>query len=288
MKFSSKSNLPDGEIRLINSCNGFVCMTGPKESDPITVCNPILGEFITLPSANNGRRPGTFLGVGFSPLSGQYKVVQTFHPILESQSSTNFQEAKIYTLGSGVWRNAGYAPYRVVTMPFYSYLNGALHWVPCIPNSPEFIYSFDFDNEQFGVVPPPPHFGKKEKELTDYLRVGVLKGCLYICLLDRRDRFDIWVMKEYGKQESWTKQFVIENLVYPRKRSWDFYEPIMVLGNGEILMLYNDDAAVCYTPSANRVRNYRLSRTRSPFHAIGYAPSFFSLGEVSKGDGLHR
>ncbi|TKY72079.1 F-box protein [Spatholobus suberectus] len=45
-----------------------------------------------------------------------------------------------------------------------------------------------------------------ERETMHNLTLHVLRDCL--CVLDHGDRFfDVWLMKDYGKKESWTKLY---------------------------------------------------------------------------------
>lgn len=55
---------------------------------------------------------------------------------------------------------------------------------------------------------------------------------------------DIWIMKEYWVQISWTKHFVIE---IPNYSGWFCYLPMKLLNNDEeILLLHNDKKLVRY------------------------------------------
>ncbi|KAK5794304.1 hypothetical protein PVK06_035524 [Gossypium arboreum] len=115
--------------------------------------------------------------------------------------------AEIYTIGSGTWRSIGNTPTGSVSLPFNAFLNGALHWSKSSLGG-EFINSFDFDTERFGIVPPPDHFQELDKESGD-TTTGVLGGCLFIIHLAISELFEIWVV-EYGVKESRTKQFVVQ------------------------------------------------------------------------------
>ena len=96
-----------------------------------------------------------------------------------------------------------------------------------------FIIGFDFEEEKFNQVPPPPHFGEKykEKENLYNLNMGVLGGCLSLCDCTFLDHLDIWMMKEYGDPTSWTKEYVISS------HFGGIYRPIKLLENGDLLMM---------------------------------------------------
>nr|GMD81860.1 F-box protein At3g07870-like [Ipomoea batatas] len=60
--------------------------------------------------------------------------------------------------------------------------------------------------QTFPSAPPPPAVPE-----DDWIRrsIGVLGNCLCLCDNTERTRLDIWVMKEYGNGDSWTKEFSI-------------------------------------------------------------------------------
>ncbi|CAB4293433.1 unnamed protein product [Prunus armeniaca] len=288
MRFTPKTSLPISEFNLMNSCNGLICLSGPERGDLLYVCNPVLGEFITIERSGKGRPSFNCVGLGFSVGTGEYKVLQTFLPSSEPVTNYNY-EAEIYTIGTGFWRSIGKASWSLgPQLPFNAYLHGALHWISCFGDVPELINSFNFETEQFQSLPPPSYFGPLQKQFSDCLKLGVWEGCLVLCVFgDDSSKFVMWVMKDYGVQESWTKTFVIENL-YPRELSCDLYEPMLFLSNGEIVMSYNDWVVVCYNQKRMSFRETRITRTRSEFHAIGYSPCFVSLYDISKAEEVKR
>ncbi|TYI05949.1 hypothetical protein ES332_A10G124900v1, partial [Gossypium tomentosum] len=218
----------------------------------------------------------------YSTATNQYKLLQSYYPTLE----LNYPMAEIYTIGSGTWRSIGNTPTGSVSLPFNAFLNGALHWSKSSLGG-EFINSFDFDTERFGIVPPPDHFQELDKESGD-TTTGVLGGCLFIIHLAISELFEIW---GFG---------------------YDSYQPTVVLSNGEILMLYNEVIVVTnsYLPKAllssgqilyltkkvidfnnqkvKRVEETRLSQTRARFNAIAYTRCFISLYNVAKGERISR
>lgn len=286
LMFTPKINLPSSKFGLVNSCNGLLCLSGVEKDDPIWVCNPILGEYITIPPASEGRNLGSFIGLGFCPATKRYKLLQTFHPKVK-WSGNDYLDAEIYHMDTGTWKSIGYAPCALVVPSFNSFLRGCLHWVPSSGSSPDYIFSFNFETEEFGSVAPPPCLDATKRQISDYIRLGTVEGCLFVCVFGDSRKFDLWVMKEYGVKESWTKQFVIENL-YPRQSRYDFYEPVKFLSNGEILMLYNDSEVVCYNTETKRMRRTRVTHTRHEFNSIALTPSLVSLYQVAKRELVQR
>ncbi|XP_061995143.1 F-box protein At3g07870-like [Rosa rugosa] len=288
--FTPQNSIPVSEFGLVNSCNGLLLLSGAKSDDPLYVCNPILGEYITIPPTK-GRRWGSFIGLGFSVTTDEYKVLQTFCPVNElCTCSHNYYEAKIYTIGTGVWRSIGNVPRELVVLPFNSFLHGALHWVPFEGYSSEFIYSFNFEREKFQPLPPPSYFGPFEKEYSHCLKLGVLEGSLVLSAFGAdTSKFDLWIMKDYGVQESWTKILVIENLnLHLSNSGCELLEPLMFLRNGDILMTVDDRYVAFYDQKRKRFCEAIMSQTEGKFHSVAYSPCFVSLYDVSKGEQVKR
>ncbi|THG08426.1 hypothetical protein TEA_006531 [Camellia sinensis var. sinensis] len=218
LKLNPKINFPLLGCHIVNSYNGLLCLC--FNDSEIFVCNPILGDYIVLPwtTYDGIKYHRTVNALGFSPKTNQYKgiqfflqrVLESFDPFTELETYRDEAKAKIYTIGEGLWRNIGSVPYYLTNHSFNSFVNGALHWLNFACDSPDVICCFDFGSEQFRVVPEPPEFGL-HKEFHDHIRVGVLEDCLSICDFSSPLRIDIWLMKDYGIKESWTKELVIEN-----------------------------------------------------------------------------
>ncbi|TYG98538.1 hypothetical protein ES288_A10G125100v1 [Gossypium darwinii] len=217
----------------------------------------------------------------YSTATNQYKLLQSYYPTLE----LNYPMAEIYTIGSGTWRSIGNTPTGSVSLPFNAFLNGALHWSKSSLGG-EFINSFDFDTERFGIVPPPDHFQELDKESGD-TTTGVLGGCLFIIHLAISELFEIWVV-EYGVKESRTKHngeiLMLYNEVIVVTNS---YLPKALLSSGQILYL-TKKVIDFNNQKVKRLEETRLSQTRARFNAIAYTRCFISLYNVAKGERISR
>ncbi|KAL6193861.1 hypothetical protein ACLB2K_034945 [Fragaria x ananassa] len=266
---------PVAAVELINSSNGLLCIRQCMNYRFLYVCNPILGEYIRIPDYNS---LVDFVALGFSTRNNEYKILQTSY-----YSDYDFElDAMIYTIGkSKVWRSIGKRPRscRGGRIPFNSFLHGGIHWISDQDNPPSSIQCFDFEREEFRQLQLPL--------LNKYngLRLGVLKGSLYLCVFEGDDRkCDLWVMKNYGVQQSWTKFCVIEHM-YPS--ALNMYEPVMFLSDVEILMA-SDKFVLSYNLVTKRLEKTRILRTRSQFLAFGYYPCFVSLHDVANGEKVQR
>ncbi|XP_059649215.1 F-box protein At3g07870-like [Cornus florida] len=259
----------DQKYKIVNSCNGFLCLSEPSRKDPVVVCNPVTGEYIELPVVNRDDENSKYFGdcgFGFSPKANQYKVIRMFQRLIRDPVTgweRYGRSIEINTLGTGSWRSIGDAPFSSYRLTFPTYLKGCIHWFCLDSKSSNYIVSFNFDNEQFKWVPPPPReyveydydefneTGKISLSTMCNVSMGVIKDCLCISDASSYCPIDIWVLKKYGVQESWTKMFSIDTDTDER---WPIglYQPINYLKNGTLLLFqYFTSSLICYDLNQN-------------------------------------
>ncbi|KAF3657449.1 hypothetical protein FXO37_14932 [Capsicum annuum] len=84
-------------------------------------------------------------------------------------------------------------------------MNGKFHWL-----QRDRISSIDLANEKWAVIEKPCNFkGGRNSVMLGVLRSDLSVFCNYLMSLASPCRADIWVMKEYGVKESWTKMFTV-------------------------------------------------------------------------------
>ncbi|XP_026433800.1 F-box protein At3g07870-like [Papaver somniferum] len=150
-----------GTGAIVGSCNGLVCISIPYThhiDDPIYICNPTLGEKITLPrftlmakNKNNVEyKKTTYLdghlvsGFGYNTKTDEFKVVR-IHYFVSRRSELSKGQVQVYTLGSG----------KEICSPWRGILaDGALHWLDEEWN----IVAFELAEEEFSLLPSPTCF----------------------------------------------------------------------------------------------------------------------------------
>jgi F-box interacting protein len=139
---------------------------------------------------------------GYDPFIHNYKIVAI--SVLKDKSEVN-----VHTLGStDDWR-------RIQDFPNFSphgpgiFVNGTVNWlaVERLSTCDRVIVSLDLKKEMYQKLPPPD----SDKESWT---LGVSRDCLCIFAkssrIGERSRFlDVWIMKEYGNKESWTKLYSV-------------------------------------------------------------------------------
>ncbi|OIT36499.1 f-box protein [Nicotiana attenuata] len=289
MLLSPKFHLPPLESRTINlaskpkleiigSCNGFICLMNSctyGRTRLVYICNPLLGDCFKLKYPDKSVCHVAW-GFCFSESSGQYKLLRSVWDRPE------LYELEVYTLGvDKKWRNVGEVrPHPRGSLTNVN-VNGFLHWMDsenhkksASASASASIYSFNIRTEEVKSVPPPPGL----ETPSSCLRLVELGNC--VCLSDNSysQHVDIWLMKEYGIAESWTKDRILMDCIPPDIRQGIFI-PIIIWKDGVILMQSEQGTQlVSYSPKEKKFR--KVNVYGSGIAVTKYVPSFYSLKTV--------
>jgi F-box interacting protein len=208
---------------IVGSSNGLLCLN-ILYNDGYVFWNPSIRKAISLPDPSiRFSSHGPFLhslGFGYDPTTDDYKLVRVVYLEPEGTSGVSFDAVpplvEIYTLRTSAWRfvTAPGPPYVVDEWPLSVFINGAVHWLAHTPwNKGAFrnvIVSFDMGDEAFHEMALPESLrGSEHLNVT----VAVLDGLLALAPCNGwwgEEPYSVWVMKEYGVVESWTKQFDVD------------------------------------------------------------------------------
>ncbi|XP_059650477.1 F-box/kelch-repeat protein At3g06240-like isoform X4 [Cornus florida] len=158
-------------------------------------------------------------GIGYDSSADDYKVVEIDirEPEYDYDSDDDDDEsfcnrASVYSLKTDSWRRIQDVPdyrssysYRSSYEPPSSLVlvNGCLHWFS-YRDSIYVIAAFDLADEKFPDVQIPSSLDNSKFDMQ-CCKLGVLGECLCLLVPQYSHTTDIWVMKEYGVIESWTK-----------------------------------------------------------------------------------
>lgn len=254
----------------MGSCNGLICLVHPDKKYEISVCNPCTGEYIQIPPPVTMQdRPGEIVvGFGVVPVTNKYKVVAIVDTPEHGDFNHLLQKVFVYTLGDTTWipLEDNRFVLRLRQSPCCkAFVNGALHWV----SDAKLIVSFNMHTNEFDVVPSPEmEFGRG----SFYLRV--FEGKLMILNASFVDRIEIWVMKDYGVVESWTRTYTIHeqdigrNILNARIECF--------LENGDVLMVYDHQALLRYNLHSALMSELIIDGLPKRFHAIAHVGTLVS------------
>nr|POF13382.1 f-box protein [Quercus suber] len=178
---------------LIGSANGLFCL---YEQQRYILWNPSIRKFITLPKRFiTVKAHGLYIGCcrqafGFDSRTNDYKVVRISFPSRINMS----EEAK---------------PPLIEPSSFFKWCCHFAAEYAYKPSGP-LVLSFDLHDEAFHVIPLPNVTFK----WTNNVHTSVIGGLLSLLFHYVRNADNkccaIWVMKEYGVVDSWTKQFTVD------------------------------------------------------------------------------
>ncbi|KAM3202926.1 hypothetical protein P3L10_030552 [Capsicum annuum] len=191
---------PKRIVRVLGSVNGFNFYRIWFNS--LVLWNPSTGKYKQLPDLMPTQMVTTGYcfnyGFGYDEVHNDYKIVALFREI-----SKHCVDAKIYSLKSDSWRILDDAQGEMLYDGSGKLVNGKLHWVTIVDGGWS-IMSIDMVDEKCRKV-EQPYYGVDQFSLT----LGVLGSDM--CVLCSHERTDVWVMKDYGVKESWTKMYTIKS-----------------------------------------------------------------------------
>ncbi|PIN12080.1 hypothetical protein CDL12_15317 [Handroanthus impetiginosus] len=196
----------DKPIRIVGSCNGLVCVV--VGLGDVVLWNPSTGKMKKLP--NSGRLGGTHYGFGYDESNDDYKVVQTCW--INHDPDAYETPVEVYSLRTDSWRFVNWPGGYIFDGPGV-FVNGAIHWR----------VNYDDNTRNWVVIAqnimtetcsnlelPMPVNDDDDPDVMlgicggCLVMLGVCGGCL--CAYYDHSRFmDIWMMKEYGMKDSWSK-----------------------------------------------------------------------------------
>lgn len=216
--------------QILGSCRGLVLLHYWGSSEELILWNPSLGVHKRFPKTYfpYGIHDEYVYGFGFDASTDDYGLILIEFPEFSFGETAVF----LFSFKTGSWKRdiPVSASYNDLDDIFSvgdefkagSLLNGVLHWlVFSKERKVPVIIAFDLIQRSFSEI---PLFNHLTTENYHVCRLRVVGGCLCLMVLGR-EAAEIWVMKEYKMQSSWTKSTVIP--------TFDFY-PICAAEDGGI------------------------------------------------------
>ncbi|KNA24179.1 hypothetical protein SOVF_018080 [Spinacia oleracea] len=181
--------------RLIGSCNGLVCFS--FQADHLIIHNPATRAYKTLPNLPLTKKYCEVfapIGFGYDCISDDYKVLQF---AMKPSSGKIEYETLLYSWRTNAWEIIQNPPWNWDTVKLFPgiLVNNSLHWMGCENKE---IKCFNLSTKRYYEITLP---GKISPGYSPTL--GILRGQLAVVTY----YLDIWILKEYGVQESWTRLF---------------------------------------------------------------------------------
>ncbi|KAK2984432.1 hypothetical protein RJ640_014838 [Escallonia rubra] len=265
--YGSASNLrfdpPESWSQLWGSFDGLTLVS--NEEGTVFLINPSTRECRRLPVSPFALDPlacHIMYGFGYDLCSDDYKVVTLSYYDTDNEHEPDCADmfVNVYTLKNNSWKRVRNSPYdhAVPLLSMGVFVNGCVHWLGSrVSDYSTAIAAFDLADEEFREVAPPT-----DADISNIhvLSLAVIGGCL--CLVDSRSnvQLDIWVMKEYGVTESWSKLLIVGLNVFYTKPT-DFIE------GGEELLVIDEDKLAVYNVKEGRFRDIVIHGMLDAFEA---------------------
>ncbi|XP_045822489.1 F-box/kelch-repeat protein At3g23880-like [Trifolium pratense] len=232
--YDGNYNPNTSDYYVVGCCNGILCLADDVEGF-IILWNPFIEKIKELPpfqKQQNLYHGHMTYGFGFDYLTDNYKVVVLCYYI-HDDNHVEKMEVKIHVLGTNIWKNIQEFPCDVLPIDKSGhFVGGAINWlVSKVSSSKRTIVSCNLRNESYQEILPPNY----ENQEVCYWHLGVLRDCLCLICGD-----DVWLMKEYGNKDSWTKLFTIPYIQDPRS-SYGFTKVVNIFEDHQVLLEYIED-----------------------------------------------
>nr|XP_023896693.1 F-box/kelch-repeat protein At3g06240-like isoform X1 [Quercus suber] len=208
-------------------------VTLPYDIVPI-LWNPSIHKSVFLPSPGvrlpSSYEPMEYLGFGYDPITDDYKVVRLVY--LHGWDERSFQGeepsvVQIYSLRTNAWRTIPGPGHRYIIkeQSLSVFVNGSVHWLAHVGNVDtdseddysdddppcNVIFTFNIRDEVFRKMDVPKYY-EDTFDLNMMValvgdKLGLVPGNFN--LWSSKACYSVWVMKEYGLAESWTKLYNI-------------------------------------------------------------------------------
>lgn len=255
------------------SCNGLVCLV--IAASLLVLWNPLIRKYVCLPRPSPAPTK-TFeesFAFGYDSVNNDYKVLR-LRLNGKGMRAKRVCEAEVWSLARGDWKSL---TSRRVKLCYTSFdretasVNSALHWAQCddYVRPRVLIVSFDLVNESFHQVEMPQNLIlRKVRDNTHVSRYGDSIALFEIGFYEEVADFDLWLMKEYGVAESWTKLCTVSlPMVY-------ILRPFGFRRTGEVVLqvahdgdLYDWDMLKLVDPKSKQVKDFGTDGYR--YHFVG-------------------
>ncbi|KAH9609699.1 hypothetical protein KSS87_003473 [Heliosperma pusillum] len=220
--------------QILGSVNGVVCISSYDKSsiilyNPSTKTHRFIPPFTPSPDTNplpdisNGSSNANLVifGFGFDSVKGDYKVLR----IIETRKNNAlaYREASVYSLRNDSWKCLN--DQTLLGQFYFQYnmgvfVNEVLHFIVIDSKLNPKVKCFDLRTETFSFLDLPKFDDKFSRKRYSIKELG---GCFSVMVNYQKEviglvaygefvRADLWVMKEYGNEESWFRLFSICDL----------------------------------------------------------------------------
>ncbi|XP_031112042.1 F-box/kelch-repeat protein At3g23880-like [Ipomoea triloba] len=252
-------SIPEGGFEFLGSCNGLFCFRAKPHQ--IIIWNPSSnGNLKTIPDVWQLGCLSIF-GFGYDERNDDYKVVYAYNA-----DNSDENVVLVSSFKNGTWKRIERELSSGFVNPIIAvFVSGCLNW--CNNNLADSdwnwnLISFNLTTETSKAMALPSH------EHGSATCISESRGFLFAGF-HHKSQMEVWMMNEYGVEESWTKRVCISNLPihHPLPRGLEntaymaIYNSKLAIAhvseNGDILMMVGRQLKL-YRPNAKRGKNFTI------------------------------
>ncbi|GMJ12181.1 hypothetical protein HRI_004887300 [Hibiscus trionum] len=201
------------DYRVVGSCNGLLCLQLSYYGEDyfnLVLWNPSIQKYIYLPHLSVSEDDDLNVGFGFDSRNNDYKVL-----VVGVDKGGSWIQPYLFSLNGNCSKRVTAIPPNYDFGPDGSlpFVSGAVHWLGYQKrNAGEFnhaILGFHLSSEEFLVINLPECLTGFRPLGLSIMKYGVSSIALSIDP-GRGGMHELWVMKEYGVVESWTKVLALD------------------------------------------------------------------------------
>ncbi|PRQ31095.1 putative F-box domain-containing protein [Rosa chinensis] len=244
-----KNKMKNSCCRVVGTCDGLVLLADDlgNEVYNFVIWNPSIRKYVILPKpsvrfSTHGNYEAN-IGLGYDAIGNDYKLVRVTS-LVDQPDHYPRTLVQYYSLATGSWGMLRLLPPCLVNSSRVQVLvNGALHWLAiCWTNDHQIKYvvmAFDVGGQPFREIMLPESL--QLDELLEF-RLGVSGdrksiGLFVRCKSETNCFLDIWVMKEYCVEKSWTKLMILT----PQGPNRSLPKALCFRRSGEVVLILEDD-----------------------------------------------
>ncbi|KEH44422.1 F-box protein interaction domain protein [Medicago truncatula] len=160
----------------------------------------------------------------YDRFTNNYKIIAI------SSCNNHNKVVNVHTLGTDYWRRIQDFPNHYPVPRPGIFVSDAANWLAHDRRSnASIIVSLDLEKELSQELLHPLCDNQQE----NYIILGVLRDCL--CIFSQSDKFfDVWIMKEYGNGQSWTKLLSVPQM----GDHYIYTKPLYISEDDQVLMYF--------------------------------------------------
>ncbi|XP_058754919.1 F-box/kelch-repeat protein At3g23880-like [Vicia villosa] len=185
----------------VSTCDGIVCFK--MDNSSVVLCNPFIRKFKILPPLKYPDQ--SYFEIYYTLVHDCF--INNYKIIAVNSTRNSKIKVNVHILGTNYWRRIQDFPGTdlILVSRLGTFVNHSLNWL--VYTAAPFIVSLDLEKESYQKLALPVF-----DDFTSFFTIGTLRDCLSLLFYRWVEFCDVWIMKEYGNEKSWTKFLTVPHM----------------------------------------------------------------------------